>query len=123
MVRLEKSHTDRRLRGVLEELANGCNRYLHQAKCQGPTGKTKLDKERLKHCQREIDHVGTMARTMKALVTKNSFKEKLRSTNGLLQKLSDLVDDVRISMCSADSFFTRQSEMFVTNSSSAERIR
>ncbi|XP_077546879.1 ferlin family C2 domain-containing myoferlin misfire isoform X2 [Haemaphysalis longicornis] len=98
MVRLEKSHTDRRLRGVLEELANGCNRYLHQAKCQGPTGKTKLDKERLKHCQREIDHVGTMARTMKALVTKNSFKEKLRSTNGLLQKLSDLVDDPQHSL-------------------------
>ncbi|KAG0439507.1 hypothetical protein HPB47_016617, partial [Ixodes persulcatus] len=94
MVRLEKPHTDRRLRGVLEELANGCNRYLHLAKCQGPIGKTKLDKERLKHCQREVDHIGTMARTMKALVTKNSFKEKLRTANGLLQKLTDLIDDV-----------------------------
>ncbi|EEC19061.1 conserved hypothetical protein [Ixodes scapularis] len=94
MVRLEKPHTDRRLRGVLEELANGCNRYLHLAKCQGPIGKTKLDKERLKHCQREVDHIGTMARTMKALVTKNSFKEKLRTTNGLLLKLTDLIDDV-----------------------------
>ncbi|CAN8025240.1 unnamed protein product [Ixodes persulcatus] len=98
MVRLEKPHTDRRLRGVLEELANGCNRYLHLAKCQGPIGKTKLDKERLKHCQREVDHIGTMARTMKALVTKNSFKEKLRTTNGLLLKLTDLIDDPQHSL-------------------------
>ncbi|CAN8025600.1 unnamed protein product, partial [Ixodes persulcatus] len=98
MVRLEKPHTDRRLRGVLEELANGCNRYLHLAKCQGPIGKTKLDKERLKHCQREVDHIGTMARTMKALVTKNSFKEKLRTANGLLQKLTDLIDDPQHSL-------------------------
>ncbi|CAN8001099.1 unnamed protein product, partial [Ixodes hexagonus] len=98
MVRLEKPHTDRRLRGVLEELANGCNRYLHLAKCQGPIGKTKLDKERLKHCQREVDHIGTVARTMKALVTKNSFKEKLRTTNGLLQKLTDLIDDPQHSL-------------------------
>ncbi|XP_050031171.2 otoferlin [Dermacentor andersoni] len=98
MIRLEKSHTDRRLRGVLEELYTGAERYLNQAKSQGPTGKTRLDKERLKHCQREMDHVRSMARTMKALVTKNSFKEKLRSTYGLLQKMAELVDDPQHSL-------------------------
>ncbi|XP_064487216.1 otoferlin-like [Ornithodoros turicata] len=100
MLRLEKSHTDRRLRGVLEELSNECSRYLTIMKGLGggASGKTKLDKERLKHCQRELDHIATMSRTMKALVTKNCFKEKLRTTHGFLQKLTDLVEDPQHSL-------------------------
>lgn len=45
------------LRGTLEELAFSCTQYLTNTKVglsgQG-TGKTKLDKERMKLCQREI---------------------------------------------------------------------
>ena len=57
MVRQEKPYPERRLRGVLEELATGCSRYvtLAQGKGGGPSaGRNKLDKERLRLCQREI---------------------------------------------------------------------
>ncbi|XP_076320149.1 otoferlin-like isoform X2 [Tachypleus tridentatus] len=94
MVRLERPHVDRRLRGVLEELATGCSRYLTIMKGTGggATGKTKLDKERLKMCQREMDHIATMARTMKPLINKNSITEKLKTTQGFLHKLKDMED-------------------------------
>lgn len=45
------------LRQVLEDLSTGCTKYVNLSKASvtGPgTGKTKLDKERLKLCQKEI---------------------------------------------------------------------
>ena len=57
MIRQERQYVERRLRGVAEELAQNCSRYekLNQGKAGGAAvGKTKLDKERLKLCQREI---------------------------------------------------------------------
>jgi hypothetical protein len=50
---------ERRLRGVLDELATACSRYgsLTSGKGAGGAGgagRTKLDKERAKLCQREI---------------------------------------------------------------------
>ncbi|GFX34664.1 otoferlin [Trichonephila clavipes] len=55
--------------------------------------KTKLDKERTKLCQRELDHIATISRTMKPLVTKNTIKEKLRTAQGFLKKIRDLTED------------------------------
>ena len=49
--------TETRLKQVLEDLSIGCTKYvtISQASMTGPgTGKTKLDKEHLKLCQREI---------------------------------------------------------------------
>lgn len=46
-----------KLRSTLEELASGCLKYVAITKnsLTGPgTGKTKLDKERMKLCEREI---------------------------------------------------------------------
>lgn len=49
--------TENHLKQVLEELTTGCNQYITISKSanSGPgCGKTKLDKERAKLCQREI---------------------------------------------------------------------
>ena len=40
------------------------------------------------------DHIATISRTMKPLVTKNSIKEKLRTAQGFLKKIRDLTEDV-----------------------------
>ena len=58
MMKQERPHPERRLRGVLEELASACSKYgtLTQGKSGGgaSAGRTKLDKERVKLCQREV---------------------------------------------------------------------
>lgn len=58
------------------------------------SGKTKLDKERIKLCIREIETLGNMARNLRALVTKNSMKERYKTGQNYLQKLKFLVEDV-----------------------------
>lgn len=53
----EDSRAEVKLRTTLEELASGCMKYVAITKnsLTGPgTGKTKLDKERIKLCEREI---------------------------------------------------------------------
>lgn len=46
-----------KLKSVLDELTTGCNRYVNFTKgvgCGQGLGKTKLDKERIKLCLREM---------------------------------------------------------------------
>lgn len=53
----EDPRAEVKLRTTLEELASGCLKYVSITKnsLSGPgSGKTKLDKERMKLCQREI---------------------------------------------------------------------
>lgn len=53
----ETSGAEVKLREVLEQLASSCAKYvmISRSSSTGPgTGKTKLDKERMKLCQREI---------------------------------------------------------------------
>lgn len=90
-----------RLRSCLEELATDSNNYLQITKntATGPgSGKTKLDKERLKLCQREIETIGNMARNLRALVTRSSLKERYKTAQSYLQKLRFLIQDVSISL-------------------------
>ncbi len=58
MMRQERPFPERRLRGVLDELATSCSKYatLMGAKAGGggTAGRTKLDKERHKLCLREV---------------------------------------------------------------------
>ncbi|XP_050073057.1 otoferlin-like [Anopheles maculipalpis] len=85
-----------KLRGVLEEVASSCNKYVTITKgaLVGPgTGKTKLDKERLKLCQRELESIGNMARNLRALVTKSSMRERYRTAQSYLARLRFLVED------------------------------
>ncbi|XP_076179647.1 otoferlin isoform X4 [Ptiloglossa arizonensis] len=97
----EDSSSEKTLKSTLEELSSNCNRYVSISKSSltGPgVGKTKLDKERTKLCQRELENVGIMARNLKAVVTKSSFKERLRTAQGYLQKLKLLVEDPQDSL-------------------------
>ena len=56
MIKLNESRPDRRLRGVAEELINGCQSYSRLVKGTGgpQAGRTKLDKERHKICLRTV---------------------------------------------------------------------
>lgn len=57
MIEAEQPDAERKLRSVLEDLAAGCNRYLTISRGAGSgpgVGKTKLDKERMKMCQKEL---------------------------------------------------------------------
>ena len=56
MLQQEQPGVERRLRGVLEELATACSKYVNHShnKSGGSTGRSKLDKERLRLCQREV---------------------------------------------------------------------
>ncbi|XP_046390175.1 otoferlin-like isoform X2 [Ischnura elegans] len=99
---IEDPSMERRLKVVLEDLSEGCGRYVSIMKGTGSTGatmgKTKLDKERLKLCQREIEHIGQMSRNLKALVTKSSFKDRYKTAHTYLQKLKFLIEDPQHSL-------------------------
>lgn len=97
LIEQEDTKAEVKLRSCLEELATDCNTYLQITKTTltGPgTGKTKLDKERVKLCQREIEAIGNMARNLRALVTRSSLKERFKTAQTYLQKLRFLIEDV-----------------------------
>lgn len=56
MIKINEERPDRRLRGVAEELINGCVGYGRLVKGTGgpAAGRTKLDRERYKLCLREM---------------------------------------------------------------------
>lgn len=98
LIEQEDCKAEVRLRSCLEELSANCNNFLEITKATqtGPgTGKTKLDKERLKLCQREVETIGNMSRNLKALVTRSSLKERYKTAQTYLQKLRFLIEDVR----------------------------
>uniref|UniRef100_A0AAV2KAY7 Ferlin B-domain domain-containing protein n=1 Tax=Knipowitschia caucasica TaxID=637954 RepID=A0AAV2KAY7_KNICA len=57
------------------------------------SGRTRLDRERLKACMREIDSMGQQAKQMRTQVKKNSLKDKLKVAQNFLQRLRFLVDE------------------------------
>lgn len=97
LIEQEDSKAEVKLRSTLEELAIDCNSFsqITKASQTGPgTGKTKLDKERVKLCQREIETIGNMARNLRALVTRSSLKERYKTAQTYHQKLRFLIEDV-----------------------------
>lgn len=105
LIEQEDVKAEVRLRNCLEELANNCNNYLQTTKASltGPgSGKTKLDKERIKLCQREIESIGNMSRNLKALVTRSSLKERFKTAHTYLAKLKFLYEDVSDSKTNQD---------------------
>ncbi|XP_013379026.1 otoferlin isoform X3 [Lingula anatina] len=100
MISKEIPFPERRLRGVFDEFANACSRYV--SLCKGSSGstagRTKLDKERQRLCQREIDQIGTLARTLRATVTKNTMKDKLKAVAGCVTKLKHLANEPQDSL-------------------------
>ncbi|MBN3273822.1 OTOF protein, partial [Polyodon spathula] len=94
IIKTEKAFPERRLRGVLEELGNGCSRFVTLAnKDQNQTGRTKLDRERLKSCMRELENMSTQAKIIRSQVKKNTVKDKLKLIQNFLQKLRFLADE------------------------------
>ncbi|XP_038174945.1 otoferlin isoform X5 [Arvicola amphibius] len=94
MIKTEKSYPERRLRGVLEELSCGCHRFLSLSdKDQGHSSRTKLDRERLKSCMRELESMGQQAKSLRAQVKRHTVRDKLRLCQNFLQKLRFLADE------------------------------
>ncbi|XP_048209569.1 otoferlin isoform X3 [Perognathus longimembris pacificus] len=94
MIKTEKSYPERRLRGVLEELSCGCHRFLSLAdKDQGHSSHTRLDRERLKSCMRELESMGQQAKSLRAQVKRHTVRDKLRLCQNFLQKLRFLADE------------------------------
>ena len=50
----------------------------------------------MKLCQKEIENIALLARNLKAIVTKKSFKERLKTAQNYLQKLKFLVEDMSV---------------------------
>ncbi|KAM9433738.1 otoferlin-like isoform 1-T1 [Salvelinus alpinus] len=94
VIKTEKAYPERRLRGVLEDLGNGCSQFLALANNdQNQTGRTKLDKERLKSCMRELESIGQQAKTIRTQVKKNTVRDKIKLVQNFLQKLRFLADE------------------------------
>ncbi|XP_063079434.1 otoferlin [Engraulis encrasicolus] len=94
MIKTEKAYPERRLRGVLEELSTGCSRYVTLAnKDQNLPGRTKLDRERLKSCMREMDNLSQQAKAIRSQVKKNTVRDKLKLVHNFLQRLRFLAEE------------------------------
>ncbi|XP_076612934.1 otoferlin isoform X11 [Chaetodon auriga] len=94
VIKTEKAFPERRLRGVLEELSVGCSRFVTLAnKDVNQAGRTKLDRERLKSCMREMDSMGQQAKQIRTQVKKNTVRDKLKLVQNFLQKLRFLADE------------------------------
>ncbi|KAK2856173.1 hypothetical protein Q5P01_004908 [Channa striata] len=94
IIKTEKAFPERRLRGVLEELSVGCSRFVTLAnKDVNQAGRTKLDRERLKSCMREMDSMGQQAKQIRTQVKKNTVRDKLKLAQHFLQKLRFLADE------------------------------
>ncbi|KAF3700952.1 Otoferlin Fer-1-like protein 2 [Channa argus] len=94
IIKTEKAYPERRLRGVLEELGQGCSQFLSLAnKDQNQSGRTKLDRERLKLCMSELEAIGQQAKVLRTQVKKSTVRDKLKLSQNFLSKLRFLADD------------------------------
>uniref|UniRef100_A0A672RKG2 Otoferlin n=1 Tax=Sinocyclocheilus grahami TaxID=75366 RepID=A0A672RKG2_SINGR len=60
---------------------------------QNQTGKTKLDRERLKLCMQELENMGQQAKNMRSQVKKSNVKDKIKLAQNFLHKLRFLSDE------------------------------
>uniref|UniRef100_A0A8C1P6F5 Otoferlin b n=1 Tax=Cyprinus carpio TaxID=7962 RepID=A0A8C1P6F5_CYPCA len=94
IIKTEKAYPERRLRGALEELSNGCSTFVTLANNdQNQAGKTKLDRERLKLCMQELENIGQQAKNMRSQVKKSNVKDKIKLAQNFLHKLRFLSDE------------------------------
>uniref|UniRef100_A0A8C2JBR3 Otoferlin n=1 Tax=Cyprinus carpio TaxID=7962 RepID=A0A8C2JBR3_CYPCA len=94
IIKTEKAYPERRLRGVLEELSTSCSRFVTLAnKDQNLSGRTKLDKERLKSCMREMESMAQQAKTIRSQVKRNTVRDKLKLVFNFLHRLRFQADE------------------------------
>lgn len=60
----------------------------------GQGGKTRLDKERMAQCEREMESVGSQARQWRGAVSKATVREKYRGSLALLDRIRNITEDV-----------------------------
>uniref|UniRef100_G3PC45 C2 domain-containing protein n=1 Tax=Gasterosteus aculeatus aculeatus TaxID=481459 RepID=G3PC45_GASAC len=94
IIKTEKTYPERRLRGVLEELSHGCRSFLSLAnQDQNLSGRTKLDRERLKLCMSEVESIGQQAKAMRTQVKKSTVRDKIKLAQNFLTRLRFLADE------------------------------
>ncbi|XP_030026974.2 otoferlin [Manduca sexta] len=86
------------LKTALEAVSAACATYVQYMNNAPPIGNTKLDRERQKMCVYEIDHISSLAKGLKALITKHSLKDRMRSAFSYLNKLKSLCEDAQHAM-------------------------
>ncbi|XP_047543400.1 otoferlin-like [Vanessa atalanta] len=86
------------LKSALEAVSVACANYVKHMNNSPPIGNTKLDRERHKLCISEIDQIGVSTRSLKALITKNSLKERLRTAYSYLNRLKHICEDAQQAM-------------------------
>uniref|UniRef100_A0A8C7J303 Otoferlin n=1 Tax=Oncorhynchus kisutch TaxID=8019 RepID=A0A8C7J303_ONCKI len=62
-------------------------------KDQNQAGRTKLDKERLKSCMREMESMGQQAKLIRSQVKRNTVRDKLKMVQNFLHRLRFLADE------------------------------
>ncbi|XP_041986381.1 otoferlin [Aricia agestis] len=87
-----------KLKLVLESISAECAKYVIYMGKAPPLGFTKLDRERQKLCIAEVDSVSSMTRHLKALITKHSIKDRMRTAYTYLRKLKHLCEDPQHSL-------------------------
>lgn len=96
MTRTEQDHPERRLRAIMDDLANGTSTYLRLVKSSGnqsgasAVGRTRLDRERQRLCLREVERVSNDAANVRK-VRKSNLDEKLVQAHELLATLNKLL--------------------------------
>ncbi|XP_053624309.1 otoferlin-like isoform X2 [Plodia interpunctella] len=86
------------LKTTLEAASNACAAYVRHMTNAPPIGNTKLDRERQKMCIYEIEQICSLSKTLKALITKNSLKDRLRTAYSYLTKLKHICEDSQHAM-------------------------
>uniref|UniRef100_A0A8C4ZRK0 C2 domain-containing protein n=1 Tax=Gadus morhua TaxID=8049 RepID=A0A8C4ZRK0_GADMO len=89
IIKTEKAYPERRLRGVLEELSIGCRSLDDQSQ----SGRTRLDRERLKLCLAEVESIGQQAKTMRSQVKKSTVRDKIKLAQNFLLKLRFMAEE------------------------------
>uniref|UniRef100_A0A673XNH5 Otoferlin a n=1 Tax=Salmo trutta TaxID=8032 RepID=A0A673XNH5_SALTR len=92
VIKTEKAYPERRLRGCLCVFT--FSRFVTLAnKDQNQAGRTKLDKERLKSCMREMESMGQQAKLIRSQVKRNTVRDKLKMVQNFLHRLRFLADE------------------------------
>nr|XP_021208193.1 otoferlin isoform X3 [Bombyx mori] len=86
------------LKSALETVSSACAAYVRHMTNAPPIGNTKLDRERQKMCLYEIGHLSSLTKGLRALITKHSIKDRLRTAHAYLNKLKSLCEDAQHAM-------------------------
>uniref|UniRef100_A0A8C1KH58 Otoferlin n=2 Tax=Cyprinus carpio TaxID=7962 RepID=A0A8C1KH58_CYPCA len=81
---------------IMDRIADKLNIFikLHSTVYdRNQTGKTKLDRERLKLCMQELENMGQQAKNMRSQVKKSNVKDKIKLAQNFLHKLRFLTDE------------------------------